>query len=610
MTPAPQRALLALTVIAAILLARFAYAQLLSPGPLSRSHASLEGDQHCNDCHSTGKRVSQTGCLNCHTDVGGRIAAGKGLHGLQYRGKACESCHAEHLGGGAPVRWPGGDPTKLDHGQTGWPLQGAHAQVACNKCHNKGNSRGSHTFLGLSTACNSCHKDVHQNRFGPSCTNCHGERTWTDVKVDAFNHDLARFALRGAHQSTPCAKCHSTPPRYTGLQFDACTDCHKDVHRGRLGPTCTSCHTEAKWKPATLRAGMHPGTSLANGHAMVSCGACHDRGNLAAPSRGVACVSCHKPVHEAPFGKQCASCHASIEWLGLDRSVGLSAHEKTEYALTGEHRSTACNACHKPSVPEAARYRGLAFARCTDCHRDEHQGEFVKRDRGECGRCHSTRGFRATSFGVVAHVSTAFPLEGTHSATPCSSCHGTAHPLVDLRVSKEACADCHENPHGAQFAKEMTEGGCGHCHKPTGWHLPKIDHRTWPLTGAHATAECDSCHHPTDADRKAGRGPSYRGVPRNCGGCHDDPHLGQFRLTKPSLECDRCHTTTTFQIGSFDHDTIAGWALTGAHAKAKCGECHAVAALDGRQSAVRWRLPNAECSVCHANPHRSPRGGS
>jgi hypothetical protein len=351
---------------------------------------------------------------------------------------------------------------------------------------------------------------------------------------------------------------------------------------------------------------MHPGTSLANGHASVPCRSCHDRGNLAAPSKGVACVSCHAPVHKAPFGNSCGTCHASIEWLKLPRSVGFNAHAKTDYPLTGKHESVACVDCHKPAVPREARFRKLAFGRCADCHEDKHRNEFAKLNRGECGPCHSTSGFRTTSFGSVAHASTRFPLEGTHTAAPCTACHEKQRPLLNLHVSKQACADCHENPHGDQFAKEMNDGGCGHCHSPNGWHSPKIDHSTWPLTGAHATAECDSCHHPTEDDRKLGRGASYRGVPRACGGCHDDPHLGQFRLSEPSLECGKCHSTTVFKIPAFDHLALARWALTGAHKTTACDKCHQKATLAADKTAVRWRLPTIECSFCHANPHRKP----
>jgi hypothetical protein len=601
-----MRAALALAVfLCALFSVGAARAQLLSPGPLSKSHASIEGDQHCNECHSSGKRVDQGACLKCHGDLGARISAGQGLHGRQYKGQPCEKCHAEHLGAGALMRWPGGDPSKLDHTQTGWPLNGAH-KTTCGKCHNKTNARGAATFLGLSTACTACHKDQHAGRFGVTCLSCHTENAWKEVNLKAFNHDLARFALRGAHTTVPCAKCHFEPPKYTGLKFEKCQDCHKDPHDGRLGPSCTDCHEDTKWKPVTFKHGgaKHPGTSLGNGHANVSCRTCHDRGNLVAPSKGRECASCHKPVHKAPFGRACASCHASIQWLGLPRSVGLAAHPRTEYALTGKHEAVNCEKCHKPDVPRDERFRKLAFGRCVDCHLDQHRGEFAKTDKGECKPCHVTAGFYPTLFSFVAHAQTRYPLIGKHTATPCSACHKLARPRLDLHVPRQACADCHANPHGDQFAKEMAQGGCGHCHEATGWKLPKIDHSTWPLTGAHATALCDSCHHPTPEDRKRGSGASYKGVPRACGGCHEDVHLGQFRLRNPVQECDKCHATNVFKIPRFEHDKITGWALTGKHAKTECAKCHPMTNVSGEaKQTVRWRLPSNECKFCHANPH-------
>jgi hypothetical protein len=590
-------------------------AQLLSPGPLSKAHSSLEGDAHCSDCHSSGKRVDSGACLKCHTDLGARINAGQGLHGLQYKGRPCEGCHVEHLGVAASmIRWPGGDPSHFDHAQEGWTLQGAHKTTPCAKCHNKPNSRGNPTYIGLSRTCTSCHKDKHDGRFGSSCTGCHDEVAWTDLRLQDFNHDLARFPLHGAHKTVQCAKCHFDPPKYTDLRFGACTDCHKDPHSGRLGPRCEDCHDDTRWKPVTFTHtnAKHPGLSLANGHADVPCRACHDQGNLTAPSKGSECVSCHRPVHKAPFGRACANCHASIQWLGLARAVGLNAHVRTDYPLTGKHVEVPCAKCHRPERPADARYRKLAFGRCTDCHQDQHRGEFAATDHGDCRPCHTTSGYRPTLFGGDAHATTKFPLIGKHLASPCSSCHTNPRPRLDLHLTKQACADCHANPHGDQFAKEMAKGGCANCHDPRGWDLPKIDHSIWPLTGAHATAQCDSCHHPTAEDRKAGHGPSYRGIPRNCTGCHDDAHLGQFRLSQPVLECDKCHSTKVFKIPNFDHAALAGWALTGAHEKTQCAECHPTASVTGANGAerptVRWRGPQTDCKFCHASPHERRSG--
>jgi hypothetical protein len=608
MKTALLRVVVALGVVLLLLIpARVSYAQFLSPGPLAKAHASVEGDQHCNDCHSSGKRVDQAACLKCHSDLGARINAGQGLHGLQYKGKACEGCHVDHLGPSASItKWPGGDSSRLEHALTGWPLDGAHKTTACNKCHNKPNARGNPTFLGASSNCTSCHKDPHEGRFGSTCTSCHNEAIWRDLKLDTFNHDQARYPLKGAHQTVACVKCHSDlPPKYVGLKFGACTDCHKDPHVGRLGAACIDCHDEAKWKPVNFqhKGARHPGLSLGGGHASVLCVTCHDRGNLVSPSKGTACVGCHRPVHEAPFGRACANCHSSIQWLGLPRTVGLSSHGLTSYPLTGKHEEVNCAGCHKAELSRDARYRKLAFARCVDCHQDKHGGEFAASEGGECKKCHTTTGYRPTLFASEAHASTRFPLLGKHVASPCSSCHTASRPRLDLRVARQACLDCHANPHGNQFAKEMAQGGCAHCHEATGWNLPKIDHSSWPLTGAHATAQCDSCHHPTPEDRKSGRGGSYRGVPRNCGGCHDDAHLGQFRLKQPVFECDKCHSTQTYKIPSFDHQAMTGWGLTGAHAKVECAKCHGTANVSGERPTTRWRLASRECNFCHANPH-------
>lgn len=595
---------LAACVAALVALATPAAAQMLSPGPLAQGHASLEGDQHCNDCHSSGKRVEAAACLKCHNDLGARIAQGKGLHGQAYRGKACESCHVDHLGRGAKlVRWPGGDPSKLDHAQTGWPLGGAHKSAACAKCHNKANARGAPTFLGLSTACTSCHKDPHENRFGAACTNCHTDSSWKEVRVGSFNHDLARFALKGAHAKVECAKCHHEPPKWRGLEFERCTSCHKDPHGGKLGSECTSCHSEAKWKPAQLKPGGHPRLSLANGHAKVACKTCHDRGTMAAPSRGSACVSCHKPVHEAPFGRECATCHGSIQWLGLSRAIALNAHPRTAYPLTGKHGDVPCASCHKPQLPPDARFRQLKFGRCLDCHKDEHKGTLAAFEGGECKGCHTTSGYRPTLFSAARHASTKFPLAGKHAATACSACHTNARPRLDLRLAKQACEGCHDNPHGDQFAKEMAQGGCAHCHEPAGWHLPKIDHRSWPLTGAHATTRCESCHKATAEDRKSGHGASYRGAPRECKGCHLDVHAGQFTSKEPVRACDSCHATASFKLPSFDHGKSTRYVLDGAHAAVACAKCHAKTTLKDGSAAVRYRLPSTECRFCHASPH-------
>ncbi|MFI4941825.1 MAG: cytochrome c3 family protein, partial [Burkholderiales bacterium] len=69
----------------------------ISPGPLSRAHAKLEGSGNCLECHDPGEGVSASKCLACHEPLRKRSASGLGLHArADYRD--CRRCHVEHQG--------------------------------------------------------------------------------------------------------------------------------------------------------------------------------------------------------------------------------------------------------------------------------------------------------------------------------------------------------------------------------------------------------------------------------------------------------------------------------------------------------------------------------
>ena len=592
---------------------RSARAQFLSPGPLSEPHASLDGDSNCSSCHVSGRQVDDKRCLGCHRDLASRVDQGLGLHGRAYRGKRCAECHLEHNGRkGRLVRWPGGAPAKFDHTLTGWPLEGGHAGKACEACHKQKTSTGRATFLGTKPACLGCHQDFHEGRLGSDCGSCHPTTRWQDARRKLFDHAKARFPLKGTHLDVACVKCHGEPPRWLGLKFATCDACHKDPHQGRFAPrACSSCHTETTWAADDTFRRSHPGVKLVAGHAKVACKTCHDRGNERPPSKGSACVDCHSPVHRAPFGRDCKACHRSIEWLGLPTEIGREAHDKTRYKLEGRHATVGCARCHNPAKPAAQRFRAVAFDRCLACHQDRHAGAFVARGGGDCAACHTVGGFSPTLFGVTEHATTAFALEGRHQAVACAQCHAGPRPRLAWKVpGPKTCATCHANPHGEQFAAEMAKGGCASCHSPDGWSRPKIDHSTWPLVGVHATTACERCHVVSDAERRAGRGAAYRGVPRACDACHEDVHAGQFRLTAPKRTCEACHDPTTFKVKAFDHAGQARWPLEGAHAPLACVRCHPREALRNGVEAARFRLGYRACKDCHADPHvAAARGG-
>lgn len=576
----------------------------MSPGPLSQPHAQLEGDRHCEDCHRSGRQVVAAQCLACHRDLGRKVAAGTGLHGRAYRGQACEGCHVEHISRKNPlVRWPGGAPERLDHAQTGWSLEGDHRTTNCRACHTQVTPQGRPTYIAAKPACASCHTDPHRGRFSTNCRACHDLEDWRRFDQKAFDHRLARFPLVGKHAEVACAGCHRTPSQWTGLAFQTCDSCHRDPHRGSFAPrACSECHEPTGWsRAAEQMRSDHPGLSLRNGHARVACQACHDQGNSKPPRAGKRCVDCHAPVHDAGFGPRCESCHRSIQWLGLPKAIGRDAHGQTAYPLVGRHLAADCAGCHPAKLPVAERFRGLRFERCGDCHGDRHRGEFLSRDAGECGACHTVAGFAPTTFGPAAHATTSFALEGKHAATPCRGCHPGAAPRLDWRQPHRACAECHADPHRGQFAKEMQSGGCGACHTSGDWRRPRVDHSTWPLTGGHREVACVRCH--------GGRGTAeatYRGVPRECDGCHDDVHAGQFRASEPIRPCAGCHDSEGFSVPAFDHARLAGYPIEGKHVGLACARCHPITELRNGVSAVRYRLGYRACKDCHANPHRAP----
>src|SRR6202035_1384890 len=122
--------------------------------------------------------------------------------------------------------------------------------------------------------------------------------------------------MTGKHPTVPCAKCH-TPgddgkPRYSGLKFLYCNDCHADPHKGEFKQGCDSCHNTASWT-------------------------------------------------RTPF-------------------TSKFDHSKTDYPLVDKHGGGGCAPCHKSGDFK----KKIPFAACTDCHQDEHQGQFAQRpDKGK-----------------------------------------------------------------------------------------------------------------------------------------------------------------------------------------------------------------------------------
>ena len=240
----------------------------ISPGALSRAHAQFEGMTRCTTCHDLAARTFK--CLDCHTEIQSRVAAGSGFHARAFNAKVgqtdCARCHAEHRGAG--VALIDLDRKNFDHlKQTGFALQGKHRAASCESCHNSAKiSQAGRTliklrdtnrsFLGLSKTCTSCHQEPHQQMLGAKCEQCHSPEKWKPAS--GFDHSKARFPVTGIHVQVACDRCHTaTSPqtatrttsgsggtarapasldlRFRGLTFTGCQSCHDDRHRGEIG---------------------------------------------------------------------------------------------------------------------------------------------------------------------------------------------------------------------------------------------------------------------------------------------------------------------------------------------------------------------------------------
>lgn len=545
----------------------------ISPGPLSRPHATLDGTLQCAKCHAGGRgggKEQMTGlCINCHKEIAWLVERGRGLHGsAPVKAQRCASCHPDHAGVDfALISWErlGGSAERFDHTNAGWPLDGSHGRQKCSACHKttfrispvvrlSQRPKADPGWLGLERRCTSCHEDAHRGALDQNCLKCHDVEHWKPAP--RFDHAKTNYPLTGAHDTVTCAACHEAPrlqlasdtrgnpiPRFKPLEHRECVACHTDVHRGKLGPACSRCHQTTSFKTINRASFDHDRTRypLRGRHVEVACEKCHDfsRGSVAQSRPFATCSGCHTPDPHAGTATlagrvvDCASCHTVEGWR--PSSYTVAQHRLTRYPLEGRHQQARCSGCHvkTPGPPEVVAMRP-ATADCATCHLDAHGKKYAR-----CTDCHDVRGFSPSTIDVAAHAHYRFPLTGAHGAVPCAQCHTEMrHAPVPstlvavaswsgtpLRFGAPAggCAGCHQSVHGTQFAARHDHGVCESCHDTDAFRpARRFDHNrdaAFSLKGAHANVPCDRCH-------RSVPGPSgkpviiYRPVPAACEACH------------------------------------------------------------------------------------------
>ncbi len=560
-------------------------------------------------------------CLDCHTakwaDERWPTARAQSFLGLE---QSCGSCHADPHAGEL------GEDCARCHSQTefrpapgfdhvdSFPLLDAHADLTCESCHALDREAGRLTFGQVAgTDCASCHASPHdapnELSYGADCVACHNATLFDDLRYLTADH-AARFPLRGRHGEVDCSSCHrSISAPLSEATIDDCAGCHENPHRTPTATvfladatTCRDCHSEASWSPNDVAARqLHAMTDLPliGAHEKTDCRLCHGDGRPLQVTSPVDCEPCHASPHHADWSAPCATCHPLNDsgWELAATRLTVGDHQRTGFELASPHAGLECDACHpKSALSFTDRFPGRPPESCRSCHADPHAGQFEDPRWSQCTSCHASDHFQPSSITLADHQS--YPLHGEHMAVPCISCHPIDETLGARRFvgTSPRCASCHANPHGEQFAAELEAGGCESCHTAfDGFDDPPFDHRAtgWPLTGLHEKVDCVSCHAP---DRQGVR--AFRGVPRDCSGCHDDPHRGQ--LTHSDRDCTDCHSNERPWLStSFDHQRQASFALDGKHIQLACRSCHPSEKPEHGKAFVRYRPIGKRCQDCH-----------
>lgn len=553
------------------------FAQLISPGPLMKSHAHLEGIKNCTTCHSSGNAVSDQLCMDCHKTIKNEWETKKSYHGWirSNENKNCVKCHSDHNGETFnPIRWIEGSKEKFDHTKTGYPLTGSHLKESCESCHQPINHdpnklkkdtsiKSSTTFLALSNTCQSCHFDEHRGTLGTDCASCHKTDKWKNAEL--FSHSKTQFALTGKHEAVDCIKCHQ--PIDDPKSF-----------RGKSDPDYL------KMKGQTFRN----------------------------------CSSCHNNPHPPTMSNDCKSCHVTQSWSQIKQGTGFN-HDQTGYPLTGQHKLLDCKSCHFSNVKETKSNisrlvisnflkKKMDFSTCQSCHADEHNGQFKKNGIiKSCESCHTTERFRPSLFTEVNHGKTDFPLIGAHLSISCTDCHKKSnskewifHPL------KTECLTCHTDIHHGEANSWMKKSvnnipQCESCHQMSDWKSVKFDHdlTSFSLTEAHSKFACIDCHKPTE-NVKSEKTILFKATTSStCEGCHQDIHEGQFIQSTGKINCERCHTAVSWTATIFDHERDSRFKLDGAHIKVECASCHKIESGKKFKQVVRFKPLPGTCESCH-----------
>ena len=536
--------------------------------PLLGAHAGAS----CADCHSseTGLRFERIGndCINCHrADYASTSSPSHQGAGFSTN---CVDCH---------------DVTRFDWttdrvNHDFFPLTKGHDISDCARCHTTG------SYSNTPSDCISCHKNDFETAVSPNhqsggfsqnCIECHTtDPDWMPAVYT--QHDAAYFPIySGAHKGEwdACKDCHTNPSNYAEY---TCVTCHMNPetdnqHNGVNGysynsPACLACHPTGSANDGFDH--NNTGFPLTGAHITTACVSCHASGYAGTPTD---CASCHtpdynqssNPSHTAlAIPTDCASCHTTDAW----QPASFSIHNNY-YALNGAHAAVAndCAKCHNGDYNNTPNT--CAGCHIADFNQTTNPGHVAAQFSTDCASCHSETAWAPATFD---HDGMYFPIySGKHKGEwdQCADCHTNPSNYAEF-----TCTTCHTNPettnqHNGINGFSYNSPACLACH-PTGSATDGFDHNNtgFPLTGAHITTACISCH-----------ASGYAGTPTDCASCHTQDYNQSTNPNHVSLaiptNCASCHTTDAWEPATFPiHNNY--YQLKGAHAAIAndCAKCH------------------------------------
>lgn len=524
----------------------------------------------CAQCHSGFSQLNfeplNVDCYACH--IQNYNSTQNPNHLNANFSKDCQDCHNV-----SSLSWTS---TNIDH--SFFPLTGGHALPSCFSCHQQGGN-----YSGLSPDCYSCHATDYNNTTNPNhqsvsfpttCVDCHSTAAWQPA---TFNHDNQYFPIySGTHQDkwTQCSECHTTSNNYSLFSCIACHEHNRTdtdaKHQGVQGynynsADCFACHPQGRKEGAFNH--VTSSFPLTGVHLTASCSDCHQSGYTGTSSL---CSDCHitaynsavNPNHQSlSISTDCASCHSTnANW----QPAQFPQHNQY-YELLGTHLEIIndCNSCHNGIYNNTPN-------QCVNCHQQNYNTAVNPNHSAaglstDCSTCHNANGWSPSTFN---HTTTGFTLLGAHQPLQCSSCHiGTTSGLTS------DCVSCHLSNYNSapNHTSQSFPTNCELCHNSVAWNQVTFNHQntSFPLTGAHTTTTCQSCHQN-----------GYTNTPTDCYACHTDDYNNTTNPNHAAASfpttCVECHSTTAWQPATFDHDNQYFPIYSGRHNGqwTQCSECH------------------------------------